>query len=153
MALTMAALALFWLRTPVESWLGTGLLRTQSPRERRSVGITILILAAVATLALASLFSKGRSPDLLILGSIAIFAFVAQALLRRLGRRTRMLSQIVGTFGLTVTAPAAYYVSAGNWTAMRGPCGWQISFLPATRFIMCNFASALPESAVGGRSS
>jgi hypothetical protein len=114
MALSIAALALFWLRTPVESWLGTGLLRAQGQRERRSVGITILVLAALASVALASLFSKGLNRGLMILGPIALSAFLAQALLRKLGRRTRMLSQIVGTLGLTVTAPAAYYVVMGS---------------------------------------
>jgi len=116
LALTLAALALFWMRTPVESWLGTGLLRATGQRERRSVGITILILASVAVLALSSLFSQGRNNniDLLFLGLIAIAAFIAQALLRKLGRQTRMLSQIVGVLGLTVTAPAAYYVATGK---------------------------------------
>jgi hypothetical protein len=114
MAFTIAALALFWLRTPLESWLGTGVLRVQTQRERRSVCITILILAAVAATALASLFWDGRNRDLLLLGLIAIFAFIAQALLRKLGRRTRMLSQVVGTLGLTVTAAAAYYTATGQ---------------------------------------
>lgn len=113
-AFAVAALALFWLRTPAESWLGTGLLRAQSQQERRSVGITILILAAVAATALASLFWEGRNRGLLLLGLIAISAFIAQALLRKLGRKTRMLSQIVGTLGLTVTSPAAYYVVTGQ---------------------------------------
>jgi hypothetical protein len=137
MALAMAALALFWLRTPVESWLGTGLLRAQGLRERRTVGITILLLAAIASIALASLFSKGRNRGLLILGSIAVSAFLAQAALRKLGRRTRMLSQIVGTFGLTVTAPAAYYVATGTldraawalWMANLLFAGDQIHFV------------------------
>jgi hypothetical protein len=113
-AFAIAALALFWLRTPVESWLGTGLLRAQSERERRSVRITILVLATVAASSLAALFWEGRNRDLLLLGLIAIFAFVAQAILRKLGRQTRMLSQIVGTLGLTLTAPAAYYIVTGQ---------------------------------------
>ncbi len=128
LALSLAALALFWMRTPVESWLGTGLLRATGQRERRSVGITILILASVTVLALSSLFSQGRNIDLLFLGLIAIFAFIPQALLRKLGRRTRMLSQIVGVLGLTVTGPAAYYVVTGKldhdaWTL------WMANFL------------------------
>jgi hypothetical protein len=129
LALTIAALALFWLRTPLESWLGTGLLRAQGQRERRSVGVIILILAVVAALALASLFSHGRNHDLLLLlGLIAMVAFLAQGLLRKLGRRTRMLSQLVGALGLTVTAPAAYYVVTGKldhdaWTL------WLANFL------------------------
>ena len=113
-ALTIAALALFWLRTPVESWLGTSLVRAQGQRERRSVGVTILILAAVAAFALASLFSAGRNNDLLPLGLIAMVAILAQGLLRKLGRRRRVLSQVVGTLGLTVTAAAAYYVVTGR---------------------------------------
>jgi hypothetical protein len=113
-ALTIAALALFWLRTPVESWLGTSLVRAEGQRERRSVGVAILILAAVAAFALASLFSAGRNNDLLLLGLIAMVAFLAQGLLQKLGRRTRMLSQVVGALGLTVTAPAAYYVVTGK---------------------------------------
>lgn len=113
-ALTIAALALFWLRTPVESWLGTGLLFAQNPQERRSVGITIFILATIEASSLAVLFRGGRNRDLLFLGLIGISAFIAQALLRKLSRRTRMLSQIVGTLGLTVTAPSAYYVVTGQ---------------------------------------
>ena len=65
-AFTVAALALFWLRTPVESWLGIGLIRAQTPHERRSVGVTILLLTAVAACALTSLFWDGRNRDLLL---------------------------------------------------------------------------------------
>jgi len=137
LALAIAALALFWLRTPVESWLGTGLLRAQSQRERRTVGIAILILGAIASVAVASLYSKGLNRGLLILGAIAVSAFLAQAVLRKLGRRTRMLSQIVGTLGLTVTAPAAYYVATGRldrvawalWMANLVFAGDQIHFV------------------------
>jgi hypothetical protein len=137
LALALAAVALFWLRTPLESWLGTGLLRAQGQRERRNVGITILLLAAVAAVALAALFSQGLNRGLMILGPIAVSAFLAQALLRKLGRGTRMLSQIVGTFGLTVTAPAAYYVVRGSlerdawalWMANLLLAGNQIHFV------------------------
>jgi len=113
-ALTVAALSLFWLRTPVESWLGTGLVRAQTPHERKTVGLTILILAAIAVCALVTLFWAGRNRLLLLLGVAAIIAFIIQSILRKLSRRTRMLAQIVGTFGLTVTAPAAYYVVTGE---------------------------------------
>lgn len=127
-AFTIAAFALFWLRTPMESWLGTGLVRAQSRQERRAVGIVILLLAAMAITALAWLFTEGRERDLLLLGVIAICAFMVQVLLRKLGRHTRMLSQIVGTLGLTVTAPAAYYVVTGKlgrdaWAL------WAVNFL------------------------
>lgn len=113
-ALTVAALALFWLRTPVESLFGTGLIRVQTAHERRTVSVTILVLAIVAAGALASLFWDGRNLALLLLGAAAAFTFLAQSILRKLSRRTRMLAQIVGTLGLTVTAPAAYYVITGE---------------------------------------
>lgn len=113
-AFIVAALALFWLRTPVENWLGTGLILPQTQQERRSVGVTILILAGVAASALASLFRDGHNHKLFLLGLAAISAFVAQSFLRRWGRRTRMSAQVVGTLGLTVTAPAAYYLVTGQ---------------------------------------
>ena len=49
-------------------------------------------------------------------------AFVAQAVLRKMGRRTRMLSEIVGTIGLTASAPAVYYVITGKF----GITGWML---------------------------
>ncbi len=112
-AFTLAALALFWLRTPLESWLGTGILRAQTSHERQSVAVTCILIAGVGASALAFLFARGNH-DLLWLGSIAAFAFIVQALLRKFSRKTRMLSQIVGTVGLTVTAPSAYYVVTGR---------------------------------------
>lgn len=127
-ALTVAALALFWLRTPVESLFGTGLIRVQSAHERRSVSVTILILTAVAACALTSLFWDGHNRVLLLLGTAAACAFIAQSILRKLSRRTRMLAQIVGTLGLTVTAPAAYYVITGHLD--RTACAlWIANFL------------------------
>ena len=136
-ALTISALALFWLRTPLESFLGTGLIRAQGQRERRTVGITILLLAAIAAAASAALFSKAPNRGLLLLGAIAVSAFLGQAILRKLSRGTRMLSQIVGTLGLTVTAPAAYFVATGTldgtawalWVANLLFAGDQIHFV------------------------
>lgn len=127
----------FWLRTPVENWLGTSLLRAQGLRERRSVGVIILIPATVAAFALASLLLPGRNSDLLLLGMMAMVAFLVQGLLRKLSRRTRMLSQVVGALGLSVTAPAAYYVATGKldhnawrlWIANFLLAGNQIHFV------------------------
>lgn len=112
--LIVAALALFWLRTPAENWLGTGMVRVQTAAERRRVASATLILSTVAVLALLGLFWNGRNPYLVILGAITVIAFVGQAILRKLSRRTRMLSQFAGALGLTITAPAAYYVVTGE---------------------------------------
>jgi hypothetical protein len=115
--LLVAALALFWLRTPVESLLGTSALRSQTKDEHRTVAMVIALLGVVAALALGALLWSGRNPLLWRVGAAAGTAFVGQALLKKLGRRTRMLSEIVGTIGLTASGPAAYYVITGNFGA------------------------------------
>jgi hypothetical protein len=116
--LLTAALALFWLRTPVESLLGTSVMRVQTDDERRAVTVVIAGLSAVAALALGALLWAGRNPDLWLIGVGTAAAFACQALLKKLGRRTRMLSEIVGTAGLTLAAPAAYYVITGKFGFM-----------------------------------
>jgi hypothetical protein len=115
--LLTATLALFWLRTPVESLLGTSAMRAQTKSERRDVAFVIAALAAVAALALGILLRAGRNPILWPIGIAAGLAFVGQGMLKKLGRSTRMLSEIVGTIGLTSSAPAAYYVITGKFGA------------------------------------
>ena len=115
MLLLAAALALFWLRTPVESLLGTTVMWAQTNEERRAVAVVIACLAAVAALAMGALLWAGRNPDLWLVGAGAAAAFMLQMLLKKLGRRARMLSEIVGTIGLTSSAPAAYYVITGKF--------------------------------------
>jgi len=110
----IAAFALFWLRTPVESLLGTTPLSAQTPAER---GIALAVssgLVLVATACLAGLMWGWRNSDLLLFGGVAALAFVAQTVLMRFGRRMRMGAQLVGAIGLTCTAPAAYYIATGS---------------------------------------
>ena len=113
--LLTAALALFWLRTPLESLLGISAMRAETKEERSSVAFVVFYLAMVAILASSMLLWAGHNPLLWALGAAAGFAFVAQAVLRKMGRRTRMLSEIVGTIGLTASAPAVYYVITGQF--------------------------------------
>jgi hypothetical protein len=113
--LLTTALALFWLRTPLESLLGISAMRTETKEERSSVAFVVLYLAIVALLAASMLFWAGQNSLLWFIGAAAGSAFVAQAVLRKMGRRTRMLSEIVGTIGLTASAPAAYYVITGKF--------------------------------------
>lgn len=117
LVLLTAALALFWLRTPLESLLGTSAMRAQTKEERTDVAIVIAVLSVIAVVALGVLLWAGRNPDLWLIGAAAVLAFVGQALLKRLGRRARMLSEIVGTIGLTSAAPAAYYVMTAKFDA------------------------------------
>lgn len=113
LALIVATIAIFWVRTPIESWLGTGLLRPQSAEERNIVGKVVLSATALAALALIALFWGGQNQQLLFLGIIAATSFAVQAALKK-NRKTRTLAQIVGALGLTVTAPAAYFVVSGQ---------------------------------------
>ena len=110
----VAALALFWLRTPVESLLGAAPLRPQSAAERNPVLFTAVAVATIAVLALAALFADVSNWDLALLGAASAAAFALQALLKKLGRSTRMAAQVVGVAGLTVTAPASYCAATGR---------------------------------------
>ena len=120
--LLTAALALFWLRTPLESLLGISAIRAETKEERSSVTFVVAYLAIVAALALSMLLWAGQNPLLWPIGVAAAIAFVGQALLRKMGRRTRMLSEIVGTIGLASASPAVYYVITGKF----GVAAWML---------------------------
>lgn len=126
--LATAVLALFWLRTPIESWLGTNGVRVQTSRERQLVFGVMLPLASIATVSLCALFWHGKNRDLVWLGMIAGIAFATQILLKKMGRTTRMAAEVVGAVALTLTAPAAYYVSTGRLDA-RAWALWLVNWL------------------------
>ncbi len=113
----VATLSLFWLRTPLEAWLGLSPIKAQTTDERRSVMKVIATLAAVALASVGLLFANGYTRGLLIIGSIAACSFAAQAAVKKLGRSGRMPAQIVGAIGLTSTAAGAYYVANGTLDA------------------------------------
>jgi len=112
--LTIAVLAMFWLRTPLESWMGTVPTKARSRSEFELVRRAALILSAIAVAALVWLFWGWRNLDLLWLGVIAATAFLGQATVRRIWRKARTAAQMIGAAGLTVVAPAAYYVVSGH---------------------------------------
>ncbi len=112
--LFVAAVSLFWLRTPLESWLGTSPIKAKTEQERPFVLRVILGVGLLAAVCVASLFWNGHNCGLLIIGSIAALAFAIQAVVKRLGRNGRMPAQMIGAIGLTSTAAAAYYVATGR---------------------------------------
>ncbi|HZW93272.1 MAG TPA: YwiC-like family protein [Candidatus Eremiobacteraceae bacterium] len=134
---TVAALSLFWLRTPVESLTGTGSLTANTEEERRMALVASVFLAAVATACLTGLLWKGQNLWLLLLGGATAFALLVQSVLKSLGRKARMMAQLVGAIGLTCTAPAAYYIGSGRlserafilWAANWIFAGNQIHFV------------------------
>lgn len=109
----IAAVALFWLRTPVESLLGTTPMSAETPEERRIAILVSLVLAGLAATCLAGLLQHGRHNALLLLGGLAAVLFAVQTLLMKLGRKLRLAAQLVGAIALTSTAVAAYYVATG----------------------------------------
>jgi hypothetical protein len=110
----VAALSLFWLRTPVEAWLGTSAIKAQSQQERNAVMRVSLALATVAAVVVTALFAAGYVRGLLTIGVVAALAFAVQAAVKKLGRSGRMPAQIIGAIGLTSTAAGAYYVATGK---------------------------------------
>jgi len=131
--LLTAALALFWLRTPLESLLGTSAMRAQTLEESHTLRSVIVVLGGVAALALAGLLWAGRNAGLWPLGAAVAAAFIAQAILKKISRRTRILSEMVGTIGLTASAPAAYYVISGQFDD-RAWMLWLANILFGVRF-------------------
>ncbi len=112
---TLAALALFWLRTPLEAWLGTAPLKAQTAAQKKSLCAATLALAGIAVFCLGVLLVSGDNRGLWLLGGFAGLAFAVQAGLKKLGRRFRMAAQLVGAIGLTSTAPGACYVATGHF--------------------------------------
>ena len=112
--LVIAALGLFWLRTPLESWIGTTPVRARTPGEFRLVRNTAIALALMSIAALGWLFNAGRNRELAWIGAAAAVAFLLQALIRRVWRNARTAAQMIGAAGLTSTGPAAYYVVTGR---------------------------------------
>lgn len=112
---TLAALSLFALRTPAESLLGTGAMCARTAGERWTALLASAWFGLLALGCLGVLMLKLGYTALLLLGLASAGAFVMQAILRKLGRRTRMISQVVGAIALTSTAPAAYYIGTGRF--------------------------------------
>jgi hypothetical protein len=109
-----AALAIFWLRTPMESYFGMGLMRIGNAEERKAVLRTIAVLAPVVALSVGGLLWNSHDTSLLILGCVGATAFAVQSALRLFGRKFRMISQAIGSIGLTSTAAGAYYAVTGR---------------------------------------
>ncbi len=115
--LALAAIALFWMRTPAEIALGTSPIRAQSAAETNRLLIATAGLGSLAMLCVSALLWGGGNRGLLLLGACAAAAFIGQALVKRMGKKARMAAQLIGSAGLTVTAPAAWYVITGRLDA------------------------------------
>jgi len=127
LSLLVAAITLFWLRTPVEAMLGTTPIKARCAEERRYLSLFIVALSALAALCLIVIFWHGRNRALLPVGMVAAAAFALQALVKRAGRKGRMPAQMIGSIGLTSTAAAGYCVASGRWASIAIAL-WAINF-------------------------
>ena len=110
----LAAMSLFWLRTPIESWLGTSPIKAQTKQERAFLLQMIAGMGALAAITVGALLWNGQHRALLWIGGITGLAFAVQAVVKKLGRKGRMPAQMIGAIGLTSTAAGAYYVATGQ---------------------------------------
>jgi YwiC-like protein len=153
----VAALALFWMRTPLESALGTSPVRAQSASESNRLLLAIAALGSIAMVCITALLWSGAGRGLPVLGAVAALAFVGQAVVKRRGRSARMPAQIIASLGLAAAAPAAWYVTTGQldsrafglWLANWIFAGDQIHFVQL-RFHSARAAS-LGEKFLHGR--
>src|ERR1035437_8859610 len=79
----VAAMSLFWLRTPVESWLGTSPIKAQTKDERVFVLKVIAGIGVLAVVSITALLWNGHYLGLLTIGAIAGSAFAMQAGVKR----------------------------------------------------------------------
>ncbi len=130
----LAALGLFCLRTPVEALLHVSALRAQNAAERAAVRGSVIFYLSISGAALLFLLWHERAYGLLLLGAAAAAAFLAQAVLKGLGRQTRTNSQLTGAIALTSTAAGAYYLASGSFG--RGALiAWAVCWLFAVNQI------------------
>src|SRR5271166_2318475 len=138
----LAAMSLFWLRTPVEAWLGTSAIKAQTEQERAFVLRMIAGIALLAAASIASLLWNGCNRGLLPIGAVAALAFAMQAVVKKFGRKGRMPAQVIGAVGLTATAAGAYYVATGKLDHVALALWLAPGCSPETRFTSCSCAFA-----------
>lgn len=112
--LAATALALFWLRTPLESLLGTSLVKARTQEERRWLLQPLLVTGGGALLASILLLTSVPLWPLLQMAGLATVLLAGQFWLAKQGRSTRMAAQMVGALALCLTAPAAWYASTAQ---------------------------------------
>ena len=76
LAFTIAALSLFWLRTPIESLTGTSPLTAHTSQEWWTAFLASISLSGISVACLTGLMWKGRNLELLLFGTVAGVAFV-----------------------------------------------------------------------------
>lgn len=113
----VCAVAMFCLRTPLETLLELTPWRAQTELEKRAVYVMLGLDTCLAALALGLLLVWKGAYLLLALGAAVLVIFLAQAAVKKLGRENRWAGQLIGSLGLTSTAAGAFYVVTGRMGA------------------------------------
>jgi hypothetical protein len=153
--LCLATLALFWLRTPVESWLGASPIRARTADEFRLVRRASAGLATLAAAAGVWLLWDASRRGVVWIGAAAGIAFLLQWAVKRRWRGARAAAQMVGAAGLTSTGPAAYYVTTGRLDGIAAAV-WGANFLFAgnqIHFVQLRIHAAQAVSRAGRASA
>ena len=116
--LALALFALFLSRQPLEILLGTSLLKAQDAAQKRVLGVAVVLLWLAAAGAALAVARTSALRGLAIVGGIAVACFVAQQVLARGGRATRLLAQSAGAAALTGASAAAYVAATGRLERM-----------------------------------
>jgi hypothetical protein len=146
--LLLVTLSLFWLRTPVESWVGTAPIRAHTLDEFRAVRTAVLLLATASGAGLIWLFWGGPDGALIWMGCAAGTAFLAQSAVKWIWPKERTAAQMIGAVGLTSTAAAAYAVVSLRLGAMAWTL-WAANLLFALnqiQFVQLRIHAARAES-------
>jgi len=115
--LTIAAVALFCLRTPLEVLVGTSVFRVRSEAEIDHLVRALIGYSAVAGTALYFLLPHNAPLSLVWLAAGVGALFLLQLGIRHRWPQQRALAQCAGAAGLSATAAAAHYVASGEWSA------------------------------------
>ena len=133
--LALAATAAFSWRTPFENSLPSSPLRPRNCAEWRWVTAAMLVYALTCAFAVGMLIHEGALGLIWKPGVVAAGLFAVQAVIKRFSRASRLLSEIIGTFGLTIPAMAAWAVAAGRFDS-QAVVLWLLNGLFATNQIL-----------------
>jgi hypothetical protein len=112
--LTLAAIAAFCLRTPIENSMPGSPFRPRTRAEWRWVITAASVYILIGIFAGILLWIDG-AVSLIWMPALAAFAlFALQAAVKRLGRAWRMPAEILAAFGMTLTAAIGCVVAAGQ---------------------------------------
>ncbi len=112
--LTIAVIAAFCLRTPLENSLPTSPFRPRSFMEWQWMLLVGSSYAVIGAIAGGMLLPTGALRLVWKPAAAAAGLFVFQAAVKRAGRTGRLLGEIIGAFGLAFVAIAGWAVAAGQ---------------------------------------